>query len=373
MIAAPRRARLRALAKINLGLRVLHQRADGFHELRTVFQTISLSDTLEVEFEPSRRTAIELTGCDNIADNLVARAARVAMDAMKLTGKVRFHLTKRIPMGAGLGGGSSDAAAVLLALPVLAGRELALQELVALGAQLGSDVPFFFLGGTALGLGRGTELYPLPEMPAEPLVLLAPAIHVSTAEAYRALDRRCRADSEDWDRQPFPPRDSGDSGTTERGGKGVCPEFSREPYRAPRPRRRLTSDVEQNMIDSFQSRVWLGGAGSSTGGPTGVLGNDFEDVVFDRHPELRTLRRKLLRLGARAVMMTGSGSALFGIFDSREDAARVLPSFGREQAFTVSMVSRARYRAMWTRQMAAHCVGRIWPLRSRYLRKCTIV
>jgi 4-diphosphocytidyl-2-C-methyl-D-erythritol kinase len=318
MSAAPRRARLRALAKINLGLRVLRKRADGFHELRTVFQTISLGDTLDVEFEPSRRTSIELTGCDQIADNLVARAARAAMDAMKLTGKVRFHLTKRIPMGAGLGGGSSDAAAVLLALPVLAGRELALEELVALGAQLGSDVPFFFLGGTALGLGRGTELYPLPERPAEPLILVAPAIHVSTAEAYAALGRR------------------------------------------------LTSDVEQNMIDSFQSRVWLGGAGSSTVGPRAVLGNDFEGVVFDRHPELRTLKRKLLRLGARAAMMTGSGSALFGIFDSREDAARVLPSFGREQAFTVSMVSRARYRAMWARQMAAHCVGRIWPLRSRY-------
>jgi 4-diphosphocytidyl-2-C-methyl-D-erythritol kinase len=332
MSAAPRRARLRALAKINLGLRVLPKRADGFHELRTVFQTISLADTLDIEFEPSRRTAIEIAGCDNIPDNLIARAARAALDAMKLTGKVRFHLTKRIPMGSGLGGGSSDAAAVLLALPVLAGRELALQELVALGAQLGSDVPFFFLGGTALGLGRGTELYPLPEMPAEPLVLLAPAIHVSTAEAYLALGR----------------------------------EFSS-------PRSGLTSDVEQNMIDSFQSRFWLAGAGLSTGGPTGVLGNDFEDVVFDRHPELRVLKRKLLRLGARAAMMTGSGSALFGIFNSRKDAARVLPSFGRERAFTVSMVSRARYRAMWARQMAAHCVGRLWPLRSRYLRKCTIV
>jgi len=369
MSAAPRRARLRALAKINLGLRVLHKRADGFHELRTVFQTISLADTLDVEFEPSRRTAIEITGCDNIPDNLVARAAGAAMDAMKLTGKVRFHLTKRIPMGAGLGGGSSDAAAVLLALPVLAGRELALEELVALGAQLGSDVPFFFLGGTALGLGRGTELYPLPEMPAEPLVLVAPAIHVSTAEAYGALGRGWVSGSENWDRQPFPAQHSDGVGPMDRAGKGVCPEFSE--FSHPRPG--LTSDVEQNMIDSFQSRVWLAGAGSSTVGPRAVLGNDFEGVVFDRHPELRTLKRKLLRLGARAAMMTGSGSALFGIFDSREDAARALPSFGREQAFTVSMVSRARYRAMWARQMAAHCVGRIWPLRSRYLRKCTIV
>jgi 4-diphosphocytidyl-2-C-methyl-D-erythritol kinase len=372
MSAAPRRARLRALAKINLGLRVLYKRADGFHELRTVFQTISLADTLDIEYEPSRRTSIELTGCEDIPDNLVVRAARAVLDAMKTTGKVRLHLTKRIPMGAGLGGGSSDAAAVLLALPVLAGREFALPELAALGAGLGSDVPFFLLGGTALGLGRGTELYPLPEMPAEPLLLVAPAIHVSTAEAYAALGREGAFDSENWDRQPFPPRRTGESGTTKLGGKGVCPEFSREPNRAPRLRPGLTSDVEQNMIDSFQSRVWLAGVGTTAGSPTGVLGNDFEGVVFDRHPELRTLKRKLLRLGARAAMMTGRGSALFGIFDSREDAARVLPSFRRETAFTVTMVSRARYRAMWARQMAAHCVGRIWPFRSRYLRRCTI-
>lgn len=325
MSMAPRRARLRALAKINLGLRVLYKRSDGFHELRTVFQTISLADTLDVEFTPSRRTSIELAGCDHIADNLVVRAARAAMDAMKTTGSVRFHLTKRIPMGAGLGGGSSDAAAVLLALPVLAGRELAMEELIRLGTQLGSDVPFFFLGGTALGLGRGTELYPLPEMPAETAILVAPAIHVSTPEAYRALNRG------------------------------------------------LTSDVEQNMIDSFQCQAWCANTGTSKGGPTGVLGNDFEGAVFDRHPELRSLKRKLLRLGARAAMMTGSGSALFGIFNSRKDAARVLPSFGREQAFTVSFVSRARYRAMWERQMAAHCIERLWPLRSRYVRRCTIV
>ncbi len=324
MSAAPRRARLRALAKINLGLRVLHKRSDGFHELRTVFQTISLADTLEVEFEPARRTTVELSGGPQIADNIVIRAARDVMQAMRTTGRVRFHLTKRIPLGAGLGGGSSDAAAVLLALPVLAGRELEGEELISLAAQLGSDVPFFLLGGTALGLGRGTELYPLPQMPPAALALVCPAVHVSTAEAYGAL------------------------------GRG------------------LTSDVKQNMIDSFQSRVWQWGTGMSTGSPAGVLGNDFEGVVFDRHPELRTLKRKLLRLGARAAMMTGSGSALFGLFDSRKDAARACSAFGGGQAFTAATVSRERYRAMWTRQMAAHCVERIWPLRSRYLRRCTI-
>jgi len=130
-----RRARVRALAKINLELRVLGQRPDGYHELRTIFHTISLADSIEIAFTPARRTTIELVDDLHIADNLVTRAARAAMDAMRLTGHVEMRLKKRIPMGAGLGGGSSDAAAVLLALPVLAGRSLAIGRLCQLGEQ----------------------------------------------------------------------------------------------------------------------------------------------------------------------------------------------------------------------------------------------
>jgi len=121
-----RRVRLRSLAKINLDLRVLNKRADGFHELRTVFQTISLADTIEIEYEPARRTSLELDDPLRIEDNLVLRAARAALDAMRVSAHLRFRLRKTIPMGAGLGGGSSNAAAVLLALPVLAGRRVAL-------------------------------------------------------------------------------------------------------------------------------------------------------------------------------------------------------------------------------------------------------
>ena len=161
----PRRARVRALAKINLDLRVLGKRPDGFHELRTVFQTISLADTLEIAYTPARKTSISLVDDLHIADNLVVRAARLVMEAMRATGRVEMRLTKRIPMGAGLGGGSSDAAAVLLALPALAGRSIDLPKLCAIGEQLGSDVPFFLLGGTAVGIGRGSELFPLPDVP----------------------------------------------------------------------------------------------------------------------------------------------------------------------------------------------------------------
>src|SRR5579871_4955663 len=136
-----RRAKLRSFAKINLDLRVLEKREDGFHELRTVFQTISLADKIEIEYESARRTELLIEDTLAIPDNLVLRAARAALDAMRVHAKVRFRLYKRIPMGGGLGGRSSNAAAVLLALPVLAGRALSLDAMAILGSQLGSDVP----------------------------------------------------------------------------------------------------------------------------------------------------------------------------------------------------------------------------------------
>src|SRR5262249_52634832 len=153
-------------------LRVLGKRPDGYHELRTVFQTISLADSIDISFATARRTAVELDDPLGIEHNLAAKAAHLVLDAMRITGRIAMRLTKRIPMGAGLGGGSSDAAAVLLALPVLAGRTLPLLELCALAKALGSDVPFFLLGGTAAGIGRGEELFPLPDVPPLPGLLI---------------------------------------------------------------------------------------------------------------------------------------------------------------------------------------------------------
>src|ERR1700681_1283965 len=149
-----RQVRLRSLAKVNLDLRVLHKRSDGFHELRTVFQTISLFDTIEIDYEPARRTAVTIQGNVDIPDNLILRSAHAILGAMKTRAHVRFTLNKRIPMGGGMGGGSSNAAAVLLAMPVLAGRLVPMEQLVEIGAQIGSDVPFFLTGGTALALAR---------------------------------------------------------------------------------------------------------------------------------------------------------------------------------------------------------------------------
>ena len=141
------------------------KRPDGYHELRTIFQTISLKDRLSVEYKIAKRTQIDVTSSIDIEDNLVVRSAKMVLDHLKLTAWVRFLIHKRIPMGAGLGGGSSNAAAVLIALPALAGKPISFPDLVRLAESLGSDVPFFLHGGTALGLGRGTELYPLPDLP----------------------------------------------------------------------------------------------------------------------------------------------------------------------------------------------------------------
>lgn len=301
------RATVPSFAKINLDLRVLGKRADGYHELRTIFQTISLKDTLTLEFERARRTEIELESSVEIPDNLVARAAKLVLDALKLNGRVCFRLEKRIPMGAGLGGGSSNAAAVLKALPELAEKRIERAQLLALAEALGSDVPFFLHGGTALGLGRGTELYPLPDQPARAVVIVASSVHVSTKEAYAAL------------------------------GHDVTGA--------------LTSPVESPILREFQTVAWALDAASLDGFP---IRNDFEEAVFGMYPELRATAGKLRRLGARLARMTGSGSAVFGIFGARADAVAAARKFPAGSAFAVSFVPRGTYEKLWRKALSGH-------------------
>src|SRR5579864_1547087 len=275
---AARRARVRALAKINLDLRVLAKRPDGYHELRTIFQTISLADTLDIAFTPGRKTAIEIDDPLEIPGNLAVQAAELALEAMGVAGRVEIRLAKRIPMGAGLGGGSSDAAAVLLALPPLARRLMAMPRLYGAAAALGSDVPFFLLGGTAVGIGRGAELFPLPDRSPQTGLLVAPGVHVSTADAYRRLSPR------------------------------------------------LTSESQQNKIVTFQSLWWGGGVGETAR-------NDFEAVMFQQVPHLARLKKRLLAAGASRALMTGSGSALFGLFRSGAEASRARHALEGENAW----------------------------------------
>ena len=322
-----RQARCKAYAKLNLGLRVLYKRPDGYHELRTVFQTISLADTLEISFASARSVRIEMEGTPDIPDNLAERAARLVLEAAGKPGSVHLELRKNIPAGAGLGGGSSDAAAVLLALPVLAGVRLSMAQLSDLAAQLGSDVPFFLYGGTALGLGRGGELYPLPDQPAERALLIVPAIHSSTSEAYRDLSAGLTTGS-------------------------------------------LTNPLLQNKLNSFQRGVWGGVLGDSN---QSII-NDFEGVVTARYPELAGIRERLRRAGASRVAMTGSGSAIFGIFDNPGKLERAGLSWNArsaadEKAFSVSFVTRARYRSQWRRALGFYMKGDdIWPPLSRHAR-----
>jgi 4-diphosphocytidyl-2-C-methyl-D-erythritol kinase len=270
----PRKVVARAHAKINLDLRVLGTRPDGFHELRTVFQSLELHDLLTVR---SRRGPFAITCRDprvpRDETNLVWKSGAALWKALGFAGEPRdtvVRLEKSIPMQAGLGGGSADAAAALVALARLwvGGREgLDPQLLRDVAAGLGADVPFFLWGGTALGLGRGEEIYPLVDLPRHFVVLLMPPFGVSTGEAYGWYDEERALGPHDQ-----PPREI-----------QVLP--------VPWPSRAA------QMI------------------------NDLEIPVIRRHPEIAQVKLQLRHAGAIGAAMSGSGSAVYGLFKSRAAAA----------------------------------------------------
>ena len=297
-----------APAKINLGLKIVGRRPDGYHELRTVFQTISLADRLAVSYVRRRSTEVTLR-CNDPAleneDNLAYRAAKDLLAAKRWAGHIKIDLEKRIPHGSGLGGGSSDAAAVLLALEQLLRPTPPRELLFEIAARLGSDVPFFLVGGTAVGIGRGEEVYPLPDGRRHWALVLAPPIRISTADAYRRL-------------------------------------------RLPR-RSSLTVKNRQPIIDGFYSRV----CASERGGLHGlaaVLPNDFEDVIFQAFPDLQQWKSRLSKAGAFATMMCGSGAALFGLFSDRRSAIRARDSLRgfSGDSYAVRTLSRRSYRRLWS-------------------------
>jgi 4-diphosphocytidyl-2-C-methyl-D-erythritol kinase len=211
---------------------------------------------------------------------------------------------------------------VLLALPALAGIPLPPDRLPAIAAQLGSDVPFFLHGGTVLGLGRGEELYPLPDRSAARGLLVVPRVHSSTAEAYRDLSPT------------------------------------------------LTSIRLQNKLFKFQQEIWQQEIWrrSAEGDVATVDENDFEEVVFARHPELKRIKQRLGRLGAKPAAMTGSGSAVFGIFADPAQLYRARKSFPDTTVFPISFLSRAQYRSAWRRALHLHSKGTLWPPRSLFAR-----
>jgi 4-diphosphocytidyl-2-C-methyl-D-erythritol kinase len=259
----------RAHAKINLDLRVLGTRVDGFHELRTVFQAVALHDTVTcVPRDGPLAIECDTAGVPLDSGNLVWKAADVLWRSIRRQGPPRdvlIRLDKRIPLQAGLGGGSADAAATLLALVRLWRVPVRASQLTDIAATLGADVPFFLSGGTALGLGRGDEVYPLTDLPRHWIVLVIPGFGVSSADAYKWYDEE---------------RDL---------GRGPS---AREPQHVPGP---------------WPSRA-------------AQMINDLEAPIARHHPEIDLMKIALRRAGALAAAMSGSGSTVFGLFQRRRDA-----------------------------------------------------
>jgi 4-diphosphocytidyl-2-C-methyl-D-erythritol kinase len=214
------------------------------------------------------------------------------VDELRLRRRVRLILRKKIPWGAGLGGGSSDAAAAMRAVAQLSGKPIQPERLLKLGATLGADVPFFLLGGAALGLGRGTEVYALPDFLRRTVVLAFPGVSINTAAAYAEFDRQDAS---------------------------------------------LTEASETDKIFSFCASVW-GAQGSR-------LRNDFETVVFSAYPQVARLKRLLTRAGASPALLSGSGSAVYGLFDSRTRADRAVQSLKARHPEWSVWVSRTLSRS----------------------------
>ncbi len=288
-MAAASHVAVRAHGKINLDLRLLGRRRDGYHEVATVLQAIALHDTVIVR---ATRGSLELRGDASKMpldeSNLAWRAAGALWRAAGKSGAARgacIAIRKRLPPAAGLGGGSSDAAAALVALNRVWRLGLPLADLADVAAGLGSDVPFFLVGGTALGLGRGERLFPLTDLPPHPVVVAWPERGVSTSEAYS------------WVTPPKP---------------GTAPKTGTVPN--PGGNRGLSPNVaewtaEPNMLGILAGRFHS-------------LHNDLQDPVEARRPEIAEIRRALEDLGALVARMSGSGSASFGLFATAAAAAR---------------------------------------------------
>ncbi len=299
--------RIPALAKINLRLEVIGKRADGYHELRTIFQTISLRDEIRLKSARQPGITLKVLGNDPLSNeplerNLVYRAVASLRQVLKLADGVAIELHKVIPAGRGLGGGSSDAAAALIGYLRLAKKQLPRERLFELAATLGADVPFFLEGGRALGIGKGDEIYPLPDVPKFSLLVVSPkSIQVPTPDAYRWLNS-AQLDS----------------------------------FEANAPQ--LTNSPGTHKLYGFCALAW-----SLQGSP---LLNDFEEAVFQQHPRLAEIKRDLLQNGASEALLAGSGSAVFGVFPSPVKARRAVVGFPHDQTFVCETVSRDSYRRL---------------------------
>ena len=332
--------KVRSFAKINLGLRIGATRADGFHELRTLYQTIALHDVVAVSV--ARGYGIEIR-CDDPrvpkdGSNTCYRIAERVITALGVKGRVTIEIHKRLPVQGGLGGASSNAVAALLALERAVKKILPGPERLRIAAEVGSDLPLFLVGGTSLGMGRGEDVYPLPDLASTACVIVAPEIGVSTPQAFKDWDQNqaelrsaAQTASFDFAQDKAGPTRSSNSRTAESG----------RPYL---DSSKLTGSGMSDRMNEFGRMVssWLTGYSSKSGKPvSGVpaggrgraetplldlvhtgIENDFEKVVFPKYPELCEIKQALLRTGAFYASLSGSGSALYGLFRTRQAAEK---------------------------------------------------
>jgi 4-diphosphocytidyl-2-C-methyl-D-erythritol kinase len=279
---------LRAFAKINLDLRILGRRSDGYHEIDTTLQTIDWCD--EIQMDHSSGFKLAAAGIAEDETNLVTRAVRAFERLAGFTAEVHIRVVKNIPVGRGLGGGSADAAVTFVGLQKLFGRELPFSQAVGALRQLGSDVPFFLTGGTARGSGRGDEINGVEDESGYWIVVVDAGIAVPTAQAYS------------W----------------------------------------LTETNSSNTIKGFRAQVAAGRA-------TGSRGNDFELPVFARYPVLSEVKVELLKLGAFHAALSGSGSAVFGQFREQEEARRSVSALAKR--FRVKLTKPLSRREYFQRML----------------------
>lgn len=313
---------VRSFAKINLGLAIGSRRPDGFHDLRTVYQTVGLHDVLKID--ATRGVGIEIRCKDSRVPtdetNTCWRVAERVLRALKQRSKIVLSIDKRLPVQGGIGGGSSNAIATMIGIEKVLKAALSGQERLRIASEVGSDLPLFLIGGTVLGCGRGEEVWALPDLPTWEIVIATPNVGVSTPDAFRR-----------WDELVADNGKLTDTGLSDR-----ISVFSRSAFE------------------------WLAGV-PTTGVPTKKGGdraetllldlvragieNDFERVVFPEYPELRDVKRVLEREGADFASLSGSGSTVFGLFRSRaaaEKAAERLVSEGIPAQAT-QLLSREQY------------------------------
>lgn len=273
---------LRAYAKINIGLHVIGKRPDQYHALETVFHQIDLFDEIDlVHNDEGIHFSTNRTELPSDRSNLCVQAARLIRDVAGIHSGVEITLRKKIPVGAGLGGGSADAATVLKGLIRLWSLEISADELETLSSSLGSDVPFFIRGGTAYATGRGEILEPIPVTLPYAIVVVTPPIHISTAWAYAHITPSGR-----------------------QAGKTLKDLFLPHPLPG------------KEMQGRFR--------------------NDFEETVFAAHPEIRSIKEILLQRGASLALMSGSGSSVFGLFQEKEPLSGLEKEFPRQYHYSIT-------------------------------------